>query len=173
MPFDYDKLRQEQTWDLAKRELGHGEGEPVNIGYICVDRHVEAGLGDRLAMIHEGHEGEIRQFTFRDLQQLSNGWAHFLRGNVLVRPLDRVCLLLDKVPELYIGFLGVLKTGAVVEPLFSAFGEDALVARMLDSRAAAIITQRRHLGKVRKARERLPDLKEVSLGQESPWPVPG
>ena len=112
-------------------------------------------------MIHEGHEGEIRQFTYRDLQQLTNGWAHFLRGNVFIRPLDRVCLFLDKAPELYIGFLGILKTGAVVEPLFSAFGEDALVARMLDSRATAIITQRRHLGKVRKARERLPDLKTI------------
>ena len=71
-----------------------------------------------------------------------------------------MCLFLDKAPELYIGFLGILKTGAVVEPLFSAFGEDALVARMLDSQAAAIITQKRHLGKVRKARERLPDLQD-------------
>ena len=65
------------------------------------------------------------------------------------------------MPELYIGFLGILKTGAVVEPLFSAFGEDALVARMEDSRASAIITQRKHLGKVRKVRERLPDLKTI------------
>jgi acetyl-CoA synthetase len=161
MTFDYDRLRRELSWDQAKGELGHREGEPLNLGYLCVDRHVEAGLGGRLALIHEGHEGEIRQFTFRDLQQLTNGWAHFLRGNVFIRPLDRVCLFLDKVPELYIGFLGILKTGAVVEPLFSAFGDDALVARMLDSRAAAIITQRRHLGKVRKARERLPDLKTI------------
>ena len=146
MSFDYEKLRRETSWDQAKGELGHREGEPLNLGYLCVDRHVEAGLGGRLALIHEGHEGEIRQFTFRDLQQLTNGWAHFLRGNVFIRPLDRVCLFLDKVPELYIGFLGILKTGAVVEPLFSAFGDDALVARMLDSRAAAIFTERRHLG---------------------------
>ena len=161
MSVDYEKLRQEVNWDVAKRELGYREGEPINLGHVCVDRHVEAGLGDRLALIHEGHGGEIRRFTFRDLQQLTNGWAHFLRGTVSIRPLDRVCLFLDKAPELYIGFLGILKTGAVVEPLFSAFGEDALVARMLDSRATAIVTQRRHLGKVRKARERLPDLKTV------------
>jgi len=55
--------------------------------------------------------------------------------------------------------MGILKTGAMVEPLFSAFGEDALIARMLDSRATAIITQRRHLSKSRKAAERLPDLR--------------
>jgi propionyl-CoA synthetase len=57
--------------------------------------------------------------------------------------------------------MGILKTGAVVVPLFSAFGEDALIQRMEDCRATAVITQRRHAGKVRKARERLPDLKTV------------
>ena len=49
--------------------------------------------------------------------------------------------------------MAILKTGAVVEPLFSAFGEDALFARMEDSAATAVITQRRHLGKVRRVRD--------------------
>ena len=161
MAVDYEQLRREMTWDVARHELGYTDGGTVNIGYLCVDRHVEAGRGEKLALIHEGHDGTLRHFTFRDLQQLTNGWAHFLRGTLSIRPLDRVCLFLDKVPELYIGFLGVLKTGAVVEPLFSAFGEDALVARMQDSRATAIITQKRHIGKVRKALDRLPDLKTI------------
>jgi len=161
MSFDYEALRRATTWDVAKRELGYVEGDRINIGYLCADRHVEAGRGDNVALIHERHDGGLRQFTFRDLQQLTNGWAQFLRGTIGIRQLDRVCLFLDKVPELYLGFIAILKTGAIVEPLFSAFGEDALVARMLDSRAAAIITQRRHLGKVRKAKERLPDLKHI------------
>jgi len=161
MAVDYEQLRRETTWDVARKELGCAEGGKVNIGYLSVDRHVEAGRGEKLALVHEGHDGTIRHFTFRDLQQLTNGWARFLHDTVSIRQLDRVCLFLDKVPELYIGFLGVLKTGAVVEPLFSAFGEDALVARMLDSRATAIITQKRHVGKVRKAKDRLPDLKTV------------
>jgi acetyl-CoA synthetase len=161
MPVDYQQMRRDVTWDVARRELGYTEDGTVNIGYLCVDRHVEAGLGEKPALIHESHDGTLRHFTFRDLQQLTNGWAQFLRGTVSIRPLDRVCLFLDKVPELYIGFLGVLKTGAVVEPLFSAFGEDALVARMQDSRATAIITQKRHVGKVRKAKDRLPDLKTI------------
>ena len=161
MPFDYEQLRRDVSWDVAKRDLGYRDGDTLNIGRLCADRHVEQGRGDSTALIHENHDGDVRQFTFRDLQELSNGWAHFLRGNVFIKPLDRVCLFLDRIPELYIGFLGILKTGAMVEPLFSAFGEDALIARMLDSRATAIITQRRHLGKVRKARERLPDLRTV------------
>jgi acetyl-CoA synthetase len=161
MTFDYEQLRRDVSWDVAKRELGYADGDAINIARLCVDRHVDEGRGATVALIHENHEGEIRQFTYRDLQELTNGWAHFLRGNVFVKPMERVCLFLDRNPELYIGFLGILKTGAMVEPLFSAFGEDALIARMLDSRAAAIITQKRHLSKVRKARERLPDLRTV------------
>ena len=86
MSFDYDQLRRDISWARAERELGYREGDPVNIGYLCVDRHVEAGRGDALALIHESHEGELRQFTFLDLQQLTNGWAHFLRGNACILP---------------------------------------------------------------------------------------
>jgi len=157
---DYEQLRAIINWDRARQELGYVEGEPLNIGYICVDRNVELGRGDRLALVHEGHGGEIRQFTYRDLMLLTNGWAHFLRG-LGVRPLDRVCLFLDRHPELYIGFMGVVKTGAIAEPLYSAFGEDALYARTSDSGAMAIITGRHHLGKVRRIREKLPALQFV------------
>ena len=60
MAVDYEQLRRDITWDVAERELGYVEGAPLNLGYLCVDRHVERGLGDRLALIHEGHGGEIR-----------------------------------------------------------------------------------------------------------------
>ncbi len=157
---DYELLKQTITWDVSKRALGYEDGSSLNIAQLCVDRHVDAGRGDRLALIHENHEGELRRFTYRDLMLLTNGWATFLRG-CGIGSLDRVCLFLDRVPELYVGFMGILKAGAVVEPLFSAFGEDALHSRLEDSAAVAIITQRRHLGKVRRVRERLPSLKTV------------
>jgi acetyl-CoA synthetase len=156
----YELLRQEISWDLAKRELGHQDHAPINLAQICVDRHADGARAGMVALIHENHDGEIRRFTYRDLKQLTNGWARFLRG-LGIKSLDRVCLFLERVPELYIGFMGILKTGAIVEPLFSAFGEDALFARMEDSGAVAIITQRKHLGKVRRVRERLSALKTV------------
>ena len=157
---DYEQLRAIISWDLARQELGYEEGQPLNIAQICVDRNVDLGRGEKLALVHEGHGGEIRQFTYRDLMLLTNGWAHFLRG-LGVRPLDRVCLFLDRHPELYIGLMSVLKTGAIAEPLFSAFGEEALYARASDSAAMAIITERHHLSKVRKIRDRLPSLQFV------------
>jgi len=50
-----------------------------------------------------------------------------------VKPGERVCLFLDRVPDLYIAFLGILKLGAIVQPLFSAFGEDSLETRLGDA----------------------------------------
>lgn len=158
--FDYERLRRELTWDVARRELGWNDGEPINLAEIGIDRNVARGLGEKIALIHENHEGEVRRFTYLDLKRLTNGWAEFLteRG---IRPVDRVCVLLDRLPELYIGFMGILKTGAVAQPLFSAFGEEAFFQRAEDSRARAVITQHKHLGKIRKVRDRLPSLELV------------
>ena len=79
---DYESLRRELSWDVARTELGLVEGEPVNIGRICTDRIVEQGLGDKTALIHEDHAGQIRKFSFEDLKQFSNGWASFLASHV-------------------------------------------------------------------------------------------
>ena len=65
------------------------------------------------------------------------------------------------MPELYIAFVGLLKLGAVVQPLFSAFGEESLLTRLADAGTAAVVTQRKHLPKVRRIRDRLPDLRLV------------
>jgi acetyl-CoA synthetase len=158
--FDYEKARAEITWASAKRELGWRDGQPLNLSYFCIDRNVELGRGDKLALIHENHEGEVRRFTYQDLKLLTNGWADFLTHHG-IRNMDRVCVLLDRLPELYISFMGILKTGAVVQPLFSAFGEEAFFQRADDSQAVAVITQHKHLSKVRKVLERLPALKTI------------
>jgi acetyl-CoA synthetase len=160
MAFDYETLRRDISWDIAKKQLGYKDGDTINLAYVCVDRNVEQGRGEKLALVHENHEGEIRNYTYHDLQLLTNGWADFL-GKQGIAPGDRVCIFLDRLPELYIGFMGVLKSGAVVQPLFSAFGEESVFQRADDSRAVAVITQHKHLGKIRKIRDRLPDLKHV------------
>jgi acetyl-CoA synthetase len=158
-------------WESAKRELGYEDGGPINIGRICSDRNVEMGRGDKLALIHEDHAGEVRKFTFLDVQKLSNGWARFLAEHE-IGALDRVCLFLDRVPELYIGFLGILKLGAIVQPLFSAFGDEALISRLEDCRTTAVVTQRKHLSRVRRARAELPDLRLVIVVDDKPGGKP-
>jgi len=154
------------TWASAKDELGYVDGDPINIADICVDRHVAAGRGDKPALIHEDHAGETRRFTFSDVQELSNGWARFLQDQG-IGEMDRVCLFLDRIPELYIGFIGILRLGAVVQPLFSAFGDESLRQRLDDCRTTAVITQRKHLSRVRRARAGLDSLRTVIVVDQS------
>ncbi|MCB9466604.1 MAG: acetate--CoA ligase [Candidatus Eisenbacteria bacterium] len=157
---DYERLRTTLDWKAAEAELGWEPGKPLNIGYLAVDRNVERGLGDKPALIHEDSTGTVRTFTYADVKRLSNGFANRLQ-EFGVKELDRVCLFLDKAPELYIGFAGILKLGAVAQPLFSAFGEDSLLQRVEDSKAVAIITSRKLVSRVRKIRDRVPELKHV------------
>jgi len=148
------------TWDISRNELGYKDGDIINIGEYCTDRICRQGKGDKLALIWEGHSGEEKRYTFNDMRQLTNSIAVFLQG-LGIQPGERVCLFMDKVPELYFGFLGVLKMGAIVQPLFSAFGSESLLTRLEDAKTRAIITQKKHLPKVRNITAQLPDLKNI------------
>jgi acetyl-CoA synthetase len=68
---------------------------------------------------------------------------------------------MDRIPELFFSFLGILKMGAVVQPLFSAFGEESLFVRLENAGTRAIITQRKYLSRVRKISNKLPDLEFI------------
>ena len=159
-PPSYEELSANIDWCVAERELGYRRGDPLNIGWMCSDRLCRLGLTNKLALHWEDYQGNQKRFTFDDLRVLSNTVARFL-GGLGVQPGERVCLFLDRVPELYIGFLGVLKTGAVAQPLFSAFGDESLFVRLENANTSAIVTQKKHLHKVRKIRERLPSLRHV------------
>jgi len=63
--------------------------------------------------------------------------------------------------ELFFSFLGILKIGAIVQPLFSAFGDESLYVRLEDAQIRAIITQRKHLPKIRKIQDKLPNLEFI------------
>ncbi len=156
----YEERLRGFDWTLAHRELDWAPGERLNIGWYCSDRICLQGHGDRHALVWEDFQGHARTYTFDDLRRRSNAMAHRLR-QLSLGPGDRICLFMDRVPELYIGFLAILKMGGIAQPLFSAFGDEALWVRLDDAQTAAIITQKKHLAKVRKARERLPGLKQV------------
>jgi acetyl-CoA synthetase len=170
-PPSYEDLISELNWSLAERELGYEPGKPLNIGWMCSDRICRLGHGDKLALIWEDYLGNEKRFTFDDLRVLSNGIAAFL-AELGIKPGERVCLFLDRVPELYIGFLGILKTGAVAQPLFSAFGDESLFVRLADARTSAVITQKKHVHKVRKIRDELPELRHIIVVDAGDSPLP-
>ena len=93
------------------------------------------------------------------MRMLTNTIATFLQ-KLGINPGERVCLFMDKVPELYFGFLGILKMGAIAQPLFSAFGSESLLTRLEDAQTSAIFTQKKHLPKVRNIVEQTSDLKK-------------
>jgi len=157
-------------WSIAERELGYRPGEPINIGWYCTDRICEQGLAAKPALLWESHLGEERTYTYDDLRILSNAIADYLR-RLGLGPGDRVCLFMDRIPELYIGFLGVLKMGGIVQPLFSAFGDESLFTRLNDAKTAAIITQKKHVLKVRKIRDTLPALRHIIVVDAGPSPL--
>ena len=153
----YESRLRDFDWRMAERELGYGNDGKYNIGYFCSDRICELGSGAKPALYWEGSTGEVKRYSYDDIRIYSNSFAAMLK-RIGLCPGDRICLFMDRIPELYISFLGILKIGSIVQPLFSSFGEDALVMRLLDAKTKAIITTRKHLGKVRRIRPLLPEL---------------
>lgn len=156
----YDERAKNFSWDISEKELGYQPGDNINIGWYCTDRICDMGKAEKTALIWEGLGGKHKQYTYNDLRLLSNTIAGFLTSLGIVAE-DRVCIFLDRIPELYIGFVGILKTGAIAQPLFSAFGEESLIVRLENAETKAIITQKKHLGKVRKIVDKLPYLKHI------------
>jgi acetyl-CoA synthetase len=158
----YEERIKDFDWAISERELGYKEGDLINIGCYCSDRICKMGKGDRVALYWEGMHDKRKQYTFDQIRINSNKIGDYLRS-LGIKNEDRVCLFLDKVPELFIGFLGVLKIGAIVQPLFSAFGDESLHVRLENAETTAIITQRKHVGKVRKLLDKTPHLKHVII----------
>ncbi len=155
------------TWDTAREVLNWKDGELFNIGHMATDRICDQGHAQKTALIWEGFGDAKKTYTFDDMRVITNGYARFLQ-EVGVEPGDRVCIFMDKSPSLYQSFLGTLKMGAVAQPLFSAFGDDSLEVRLASAGTRAIITSQKHVKKVRKIQERLPELKYIIVVEGNP-----
>jgi acetyl-CoA synthetase len=156
----YDKTVEKFDWSAGEKELEYKDGAVLNIGWYCSDRICLKGKADKIALNYEGFGGIKRKYTFNDIRLAGNTIGSFLR-DLGIKNEDRVCLFMDRIPELYLSFLGVLKIGAIVQPLFSAFGEESLFIRLENAQTRAIITQSKHLSKVRKIQDRLPNLEFI------------
>ncbi|OGC42121.1 acetate--CoA ligase [candidate division WOR-3 bacterium RBG_13_43_14] len=156
----YEEKYKNFEWQLSVKELEYGKDGMYNLAYYCSERICEKGMADKTALIWEGFQGNKKKYTYNDIRLYSNAIAQFLLDNG-IKPEERICLFMDRIPELYISFLGVLKMGGIVQPLFSAFGEEALFTRLEDASTCAIFTTMKHIRKVRKILHKLPDLKYI------------
>ena len=114
-------------------------GGRLNVAYNCVDRHVERGLGTKVAFHWIGEPGDTRSLTFRDLQGEVNRCANALK-ELGVGTGDRVAIYLPMIPELPIAMLACARLGAPHTVVFGGFSSEALAGRITDSEAKVLIT---------------------------------
>jgi acetyl-CoA synthetase len=114
------------------------DGE-LNVAYNCLDRHVEAGNGDRIALRWEGEPGDQRNVTYAELTDEVKRLANVLTDLGIGRG-DRVALYLPMIPEAVASMLAVARIGAVHSVVFGGFSADSLRARIDDAGAKLVIT---------------------------------
>jgi acetyl-CoA synthetase len=111
----------------------------LNVAYNCVDRHVEAGNGDRVALHFEGEPGDTRSLTYADLQREVSKAANALT-ELGVQAGDRVAVYLPMIPETVVAMLACARIGAPHSVVFGGFSADALATRIEDADARVVIT---------------------------------
>jgi acetyl-CoA synthetase len=114
-------------------------GGQINLVHNCLDRHIRSSRRNLTAVIWEGEDASVRTLTYAELDSQTCRLAAALRRLGLGRG-DAVGLFLPMVPEAVIAFLACAKIAAIVVPIFSGFGAQAVAARLSDAGAKAIIT---------------------------------
>jgi acetyl-CoA synthetase len=123
-------------------------GGKLNASHNCLDRHVEAGRGDRVAFHWRGEEGEERDVTYADLLRDTQRLANVLKERGIEAG-DVVGIFLPMIPEVAVAMLACARIGAVHNVVFGGFSPDSVKDRMKFSEAKALITvdQARRKGK--------------------------
>lgn len=144
-------MERAKPWHTAHRrvpadvEAGIGpqitwfEGGRLNVAYNCVDRHVAAGRGDKVALHFEGEPGDRRAVTYADLQREVSKAANVLLDLGITKG-DRVVIYLPVIPETVIITLAVARIGAIHSLVFGGFSAEALKFRVEDTGAKLLVT---------------------------------
>ena len=114
-------------------------GGTLNASVNCVDRHVAAGNGDRVAIHFEGEPGDTRAITYADLLEQVSRAANALSAMGIVRG-DRVAISLPMIPEAAVAMLACARIGAAHSVIFGGFSAQSIYDRVLDAEAKAVIT---------------------------------
>lgn len=157
---DVEKIRETFDWRQAEAFFSWHKTGKINAAYEAVDRHVDHGKGNKIALYYSDQNRD-ESFTFSEMKVLSDKAACVLREEAEVNKGDRVFIFMPRSPELYELFLGTIKTGAIVGPLFEAFMEAAVKDRLEDSEAKVLCTTPELLSRV--PYKSLPHLKHIIL----------
>lgn len=155
-------------------------GGKTNIVHNCLDRHIQGGLGSRVALMWEGDDGSTRSFTYEELNAAVCRLAAALRDAGVGKG-DFAGIYMPMVPEIVVAFFATLKIGAVAIPVFSGFGAPALAARLEDAGAKVLFTadggfRRGKVVPIKKAADeavaRVPSIEKVVVLEHTGQDVP-
>jgi acetyl-CoA synthetase len=115
-------------------------GGQINLSYNCLDRHVQTARKNKAALVWESEPGDVRTYTYQQLWKEVQKFANVLKS-LGIRKGDRVAIYMGMTPELPIAMLACARIGAPHSVVFGGFSSNALVDRIHDSQATAVITQ--------------------------------
>ena len=115
-------------------------GGQTNLSYNCLDRQVQSGRRDKTAILCEGEPGDTRALTYQELLAEVSRLANAMKALGIGKG-DRVAIYMGMVPELAMALLACARIGAVHSVIFGGFSANALVDRITDAQAVAVITQ--------------------------------
>ncbi len=148
-----------RDWAALRAQFQWPHPAQHNIALRCCDSWA-ARAPDKTALIDVASDGTVRHWSYGELARASDRLAQSFRARG-VRRGDRVAVLLQQGPAVLISHFAALKLGAIVLPLFTLFGPDALLFRLGDSGARVIVTDIGDLDKVMTLRAQLPELREI------------
>ena len=144
----WDKQAERLSWDTRWSQTLDWSNAPfakwfvggkLNVAYNCVDRHVENGLGDRVALYFEGEPGDTQTITYAELQDRVNQASNALT-ELNVGKGDRVAIYMPMIPEAVVAMLACARVGAIHSVVFGGFSAEALRSRIDDAQAKLVIT---------------------------------
>ncbi len=135
----YKKWDTVYTWDVSTAKCTWFAGGKLNVSYNCLDRHVKAGKGDKVAIMWEPDEpGDGKTFTYAQLLDEVCKLANVLKKHG-VKKGDRVCIYLPMIAELPMAMLACARIGAIHSVVFGGFSAEAMRDRILDSDCQVVI----------------------------------
>ena len=149
------------SWAAVRRELAIAPGSAVNMAWLAVDRHAASELADKPAFRFLAEDGRRSEISYRELARLTDRFGNALKA-LGVQKGDGVCVLCGRRCELYVAVLGALKIGAVVSPLFPAFGPEPVRNRVAQAAGRVLVTTASgYRRKVQPIHGELPSLRHV------------
>ncbi len=168
---NYEKAYKHFSWAELEKEVALLSDHTLNAAAIAIDHNAETFRKNKIALYYEAEDGTKEQYTFAQMSQFSNKVAHMLVAHGIRRG-DRVFLFLPRIPEIFMSFLGILKTGAIAGTMFSAFQEQALLDRLEDSGAKIVITTADLLPRIQKIQRKLPKLEKIIIVERGAKELP-